>query len=392
MQALPLETGCEHLRAYTLSAGKHRIGVLSLNNPAALNALSLPMVQALYRQLLSWRDEAQIACVLLQAEGEKAFCAGGDLQDLYRSMQTQAANHAATPDLSQTNATALQFFSEEYRLDLLIHRYTKPILCWGQGYVMGGGIGLMSGASHRVVSETSRLAMPEVSIGLFPDVGGSWLLSRMPHGAGIFLGLTGTQIQASDALYCGLADYAIKQANFCLCLATLQAQNWSDEAAENQQILHQVLRTLADRDAEAFATPGPLQQQQSWIARHCQGKSSAAVLQQLLQADPTDAWLQKALLTLRKGSLLSASLAWTLQNHSRHLSLAQVFSMELQIALHCCAYGEFQEGIRALLIDKDKQPRWRFAMTDFASEELAELLQSWLQQRWAGQIEFQLEN
>jgi len=201
-----------------------RIGIVTLNAEKTLNALSLEMIDLLAAQLAAWSSDTGIALVLFQAAGEKAFCAGGDLQNLYQSM---LAHHASDQkDDVRANRYACDFFAREYRLDYLIHTYPKPILCWGHGIVMGGGIGLMAGASHRVVTEKSRLAMPEIGIGLFPDVGGTWFLNRMPGKLGLFLALTGAMINASDARFTKLADYAIAQADKQQVIAALLRQPW----------------------------------------------------------------------------------------------------------------------------------------------------------------------
>ena len=180
-----------------------QIGVITLNAEKTLNALSLDMIDLMAEQLALWSTDDNIALVLMQAAGEKAFCAGGDLQNLYQSMLTHHAS--VDKDDVRANQYACDFFNREYRLDYLIHTYPKPILCWGHGIVMGGGIGLMAGASHRVVTEKSRLAMPEIGIGLFPDVGGSYFLNRMPGKLGLFLALTGAMVNAADAKFTKLA-------------------------------------------------------------------------------------------------------------------------------------------------------------------------------------------
>ncbi len=185
-----------------------RIGIATLNAPRTLNGFSLPMAHLLLKQLNAWADDDGIAMVVLQGAGEKAFCAGGDLHSLYKSMV--AFREAGRSDIRE-NDYAAEFFDVEYRVDHLIHTYAKPILCWGHGIVMGGGIGLMSGASHRVVSERSKLAFPEITVGLFPDVGGSWLLPRVPGKGGLFLALTGALLNPGDAIYAGLADVHVAE-------------------------------------------------------------------------------------------------------------------------------------------------------------------------------------
>jgi len=185
-----------------------RIGIATLNAPRTLNGFSLPMAHLLLKQLKAWADDDGIAMVVLQGAGEKAFCAGGDLHSLYKSMV--AFREAGCSDIRE-NDYAAEFFDVEYRVDHLIHTYAKPILCWGHGIVMGGGIGLMSGVSHRVVSERSKLAFPEITVGLFPDVGGSWLLPRVPGKGGLFLALTGALLNPGDAIYAGLADVHVAE-------------------------------------------------------------------------------------------------------------------------------------------------------------------------------------
>jgi enoyl-CoA hydratase/carnithine racemase len=188
-----------------------RIGVTRLNAERSLNALSLEMIDLLAQRLAFWAADPGIAIVVLEGTGDKAFSAGADLHIMHATM---IAHHASPErDYIRANPYAAAFFGREYRLDYLIHTYPKPVLCWGHGIVMGGGVGLMSGASHRVLTHESRVAMPEITIGLFPDVGGSWLLERMPGATGLFLALTGARLQASDALFVKLADYCIGQSN-----------------------------------------------------------------------------------------------------------------------------------------------------------------------------------
>ena len=177
-----------------LAEVRNHIGHLTLNRPAGLNALTLDMVRTLQRQLDAWAQDPQVHAVVLRGAGEKAFCAGGDIRSLYDSFKNGDTLHQ-------------DFFVEEYALDLAIHHYRKPVLALMDGFVLGGGMGLVQGADLRVVTEKSRLAMPEVGIGYFPDVGGSYFLPRIPGELGIYLGVSGVQIRAADALYCGLADW-----------------------------------------------------------------------------------------------------------------------------------------------------------------------------------------
>ncbi|MGO1892433.1 MAG: enoyl-CoA hydratase/isomerase family protein, partial [Luteimonas sp.] len=219
------------------AGGGTRIGIATLNSPSTLNGLSLEMARLLDARLAAWADDAGIALVVLQGAGEKAFCAGGDLRGLYRGIRDHEARDGWPGDPfadPRGNWHAEAFFETEYRLDHRIHTYPKPVLCWGHGIVMGGGIGLMSGASHRVVSERSKLAFPEVTVGLFPDVGGSFMLNRVPDRGGLFLALTGALLGPSDAIYAGLADAHLPEASRGEVLAALEAEAWGAGAEANR--------------------------------------------------------------------------------------------------------------------------------------------------------------
>lgn len=340
------------------------IGIATLNAPKTLNGLSLEMTRLLDAQLRRWAEDAAIACVVLQGAGEKAFCAGGDLHALYRSMR-EYRERGSTDITSNTYAAA--FFEEEYRLDHFIHTYPKPLLCWGHGIVMGGGIGLMSGASHRVVTERSRLAMPEIGIGLFPDVGGSWLLARVPRGGGLFLALTGAPLNAGDAIYAGLADVCIDSAQQQAVLDALVAQRWQGQGEADRDALTALLQGFAQAPAA-----GPLQAHADTIATLGQAGALEQVVAAIAALQSDDAWLQTAQATLAAGAPSSARLSWELQHRAAHLTLAQTFRLEYIVALHVAAHGDFAEGIRALLIDKDRSPHWNPATLAQADARWAE--------------------
>ncbi|MFC4727997.1 enoyl-CoA hydratase/isomerase family protein [Coralloluteibacterium thermophilus] len=341
------------------AGGGARIGIATLNAPKTLNGLSLAMVDLLAERLDAWAADEGVAVVVLQGAGEKAFCAGGDLHSLYRAMQAQRAER---PGDVLANAYARDFFEREYRLDYRIHTYPKPVLVWGHGIVMGGGMGLMAGASHRVVTEASRLAMPEIGIGLFPDVGGSWVLSRLPARTGLFLALTGAQVNAADALFLGLADHLVEQARKDEVFAALAAVEWTRRPDADAARLTGVLRA----HAPAAPAPGPLRTHFDAVRDACLHASLHEVVAAIQALPEGDAWLDRARATLAKGAPGSARLAWELQRRCRLLSLAEVFRLEAVVALHCAAHGDFAEGIRALLVDKDQSPRWNPATLDAA--------------------------
>lgn len=343
----------------------YKVGVATLNQPKILNGLSLEMCRLLGKQLAQWEADPDVVLVIMQGAGDKAFCAGGDLHGLYQSMQTWQGQGA------WANTYSREFFDIEYKLDYQIHTYSKPIICWGHGIVMGGGIGLMIGASHRVVSETSRLAMPEVSIGLFPDVGGSWVLNHLPGKTGVFLASTGAILNTSDALFSGLANYQVDYANWEAVVNGLLDAAWQKPAHRrfNDDLVHAVLAAHKGKPVEA----GPLQQHYALINEICAPVNIQTIYQNIAKLkDNDDPWLSRAATTMLKGAPLSMALGVVLQQKTLHLSLADVFRMEYIVALHCCADGQLQEGIRALLVDKDKSPKWMPADINDVTDELLE--------------------
>jgi enoyl-CoA hydratase/carnithine racemase len=340
------------------------IGIATLDAPRTLNGLSLDMARLLDAQLAQWADDARIAMVVLEGAGEKAFCAGGDLHGLYRSMVEFRASGAT--DI-RDNAYASDFFAVEYRLDHRIHTYPKPVLCWGHGIVMGGGIGLMAGASHRVVTERSKLAFPEITVGLYPDVGGSWLLARVPDRGGLFLALTGAPLDAGDAIRAGLADHHVAQAHGEEVYDALLRVDWQADAAANREALTALLRSYAQTPAA-----GPLERHAALVASVCAHDDLDDVVAAIAAIDTDDAWLSNAKTTLAAGSPGSARLGFALQCRAKSLSLADTFRLEYVASLRCAAHGDFAEGIRALLVDKDRAPRWNPATLAAASAAWAE--------------------
>jgi enoyl-CoA hydratase/carnithine racemase len=336
------------------TARGHVFGRATLNAPANLNALTLAMVDALYPQLKQWADDAQVAGVLLDAAGDKAFCAGGDVVSLRQSIL------AAAP--GQVPAEAAAFFEREYRLDHYIHTYPKPLVCWGHGIVMGGGIGLLAGASHRVATPRTRMAMPEISIGLYPDVGGSWLLARMPGRTGLFLALTGASLNAADACFAGLADFVVPhEQHSALLQAIAQAQWQGKRDADGAQLSH----LLEDLGAGVALPDSPLRthfDRINSVIGHDRLRDLAPRLAAL--ADDADPWLAQAGRAFVQGSPTSVALSFEMQRRARLLSLAETLRLEWHASLGCCGHPDFAEGIRALLVDKDKQPRWLPATLD----------------------------
>ena len=327
-----------------------KIGIATLNSEKSLNALSLPMVESLLPKLQAWQADNSISMVVLQGAGDKAFCAGGDIRDLYKAMLDKPGEYAPYVE---------EFFTKEYTLDYLIHTFGKPVLVWGNGIVMGGGLGLMAGASHRVVTVTSRIAMPEMAIGLYPDVGASWFLNRMPAGCGLFLGLTGASINAADAKFIGLADHFLLHERKAALIDKLSNINWGDTVALNHQKLSDALRSEEDQ----CRTQMPL----SHIRPHQSAIEALAgltglqnVIDAIYAMPGDDKWLQKAKESLRYGSPITAHIVFELLKLGQSKILADSFRLELGLSVQCAKLGEFAEGVRALLMDKDLQPKWQY--------------------------------
>lgn len=331
-----------------------KIGVATLNSEKSLNALSLPMVESLLPQLQAWQADNSISMVLLQGAGDKAFCAGGDIRDLYKAMLDKPGEYAPYVE---------DFFTKEYTLDYLIHTFGKPVLVWGNGIVMGGGLGLMAGASHRVVTATSRIAMPEMAIGLYPDVGASWFLNRMPAGCGLFLGLTGASINAADAKFIGLADNFLLHERKDALLQKLLGINWGDTIALNHQKLSDVLRSEEDqcRTQMPLSNIRPHQGDIEALAKH---DSLQSVIAAVNAMQGEDKWLQKAKESLAYGSPITAHIVFELLKLGQSKILADSFRLELGLSVQCGKLGEFTEGVRALLMDKDLQPKWQYKTVD----------------------------
>jgi enoyl-CoA hydratase/carnithine racemase len=346
----------------------HKIGLVTLNSPRSLNALSSDMIDLLYPQLDTWKNQDDIAAVFIQGEGDKAFCAGGDIVHMYNAMK-QASNEkleAGSPEITT-------YFTKEYALDFLIHTFNKPFVVWGSGIVMGGGLGLMVGGSHRVVTETSRIAMPEIGIGLYPDVGASHFLNKMPKGVGLFLGLTGASINAIDAKYCSLADAFIEHKFKTNFIEKLTQLNFSKHSGHNHQEISQLIATFEEK-SQASLTETPITSQlnshKSLINEVTSPEELADIVNAILAVKTQDKWFVKAQKSLQRGSALSAKITFKQLALGQSMSLAQCFQMELGLSVRCGQFGEFSEGVRALLIDKDNAPCWRFPNVEAVDETL----------------------
>jgi enoyl-CoA hydratase/carnithine racemase len=330
----------------------NRIGFIELERPKALNALSTGMIRAMHAALDQWREDPDVLAVVVRSPHPRAFCAGGDIRFLYES--AQRGEHEARDT----------FFIEEYRLNHAIFTYPKPYIALMNGVVMGGGMGISQGAHRtgglRVVTSSTKMAMPETRIGLFPDVGAGWFLARTPGAIGRYLAVTGETIGAADALYAGLADTYIDDAALPTLVDTLRSEPFERGAdvvacVEREALAH---RVVPQPEASALASARAL------IDRHFALPDVARILASLQSerdsgSDAAD-WAEQMIAVLRERSPLSMAVSLEVVTRAEG-SMADVLRSDLDLTRSSFLHGDTIEGIRARIIDKDNAPRWRFA-------------------------------
>jgi len=315
------------------------LGLITLNRPKALNALTREMCLAMRARLAEWAGDDAVKVVAIRGAGERAFCAGGDIRALYEAGMKKSSS-------------ALEFYREEYRLDAAVKHFPKPYVALLHGIVMGGGVGVSVHGSHRVGDETVTIAMPETGIGLFPDVGGSYFLSRLPGEIGMYLALTGERLKTADALYAGILTHFVPTRATEELLAALQAGNAPDFA----------LRSFAEE-------PGlsPVGSRREDIDRIFSEDSFDGILV-ALKADGSD-WAKSTLKTLRGKSPTSVKITFHQIRQGARLDFDDCMRMEYRMVNRVMAGHDFYEGVRATIIEKDNMPDWR-------PTELAQVTQS----------------
>ena len=315
-------------------------GHITLNRPKALNAVTWDMIRKIAAALAVWRDDDRVRLVVIDAAGDKAFAAGGDIVDLYHKSRAG--------DL----AFGRRFWAEEYRLNVAIAEYPKPIVTLMQGFTMGGGVGLACHASHRVVDESVQIAMPECAIGLIPDVGGTHLLANAPENFGAFLGLTGYRMGPADAIFAGFADRYVPRAAWAGLIERLSD---TGEVGAIEEV------AKAPPDGRLARTPE--------ISRWFAGTSVPDILNSLSASKSEDAatWTK----ALRKQSPLAAVTALDAINAARSMTLRDAFAQEFRFVWRAVEDSDFLEGIRAMVIDKDRAPRWKHGSIETVPDDEA---------------------
>lgn len=330
---------------------RNHIAFVTLNRTQALNSLSYSMVKQFGGLLSEWETDDSVHAVLVRGAGEKAFCAGGDVRFIYDSYQSGSTEH-------------LQFFCDEYKLDHQIHRFPKPYIALMDGIVMGGGMGIAQGAQFRIATDRTRMAMPETAIGLFPDVGASYFLSRLEGAMGIYLGITGKDIKAPDILAVGLGDIYLDTYSVVALDDRLKDIEWSDD---HERDIEMALNTLASEPL----TPAVLAPYTDAIDIHFSEPRLPEIVASLKNESQTSLtdWASQTLAGLEKRSPLMMSVTLEQLHRGRRMSLADCFRMELNMVHACFDQGDFIEGVRALIVEKDQKPRWNPPALDAVTQD-----------------------
>ena len=324
-----------------------RAGRITLQRPKALNALTYQMCLDIDAALIAWRNDPEVDLIIMDAEGEKAFCAGGDIAEMYDTGTKGNYDYGR------------KFWYDEYRMNNCIHEYPKPVISFLQGFTMGGGVGAGCHGSHRIVGESSQIAMPECGIGLVPDVGGTYILAKAPGRLGEYLGTTAARMNAGDAIAVGFADHYIPQAEWSALIEAL-------EETGDITVLEQAVQDTPD---------SPLMGQLDDINRHFGGEALSDILNSL-EADGGE-FAMDAIKRLSRNAPLSMACTVEMIHRLRSpsLTLRKALDMEYRFTYRSMEHGDFLEGIRAQIIDKDRNPNWQFNDLDVPGTKVTAMLE-----------------
>lgn len=312
------------------------LGLITLNRPKALNALTVTMFGAIYEQLQAWQHDTDVHAVVVQAPPGKIFCAGGDVRWVF--------------DVGRDDPLVpMRLFKDEYRLNRLIAEYDKPYIALMNGVTIGGGVGITLHGSHPVASEQFAFMMPEASIGFFPDIGASHLLSACPSGFGLYLGLTGRRLKSADAYAMGLVKHTVSSDSIPKILSQLRTSDLSKHAAQQVTACLETHQCFMPIDSAASRADA--------VAAAFDNKASLAEVFEALEQHNTS-WSEETKALLLEQSPLSLHVTFEQLKRAKNLDLAACLSMDYGLAYHFFSDHDFYEGVRARLVDKDKSPKW----------------------------------
>jgi enoyl-CoA hydratase len=329
------------------------LAVATLNRPEALNAVNLGMYRAFEPRLSGWGSDPGVRAVLLRGAGDRAFCAGGDVRAIYEARGRPLVR----------GEYAFDMFREEYLFIQRLHRFPKPRIALAHGITMGGGAGLSINGTFCVATETTAIAMPEVFIGSIPDVGATRFLNSCPGRIGLYLALTGSRVGAADALHCGFATHYVPQDRLGALTAALREVEWrrGEESAQAGAVLTHFGGTPGEATLPALRP----------AIDRCFGKGSVEAIVAALRQEP-GAWAEEALVAMQRASPLSLKLVFRQMAVGAGMEIEGALALEFRVIQHLLAEDDFYEGVRAVVVDKDRKPRWRFAFLAEVSEDEVE--------------------
>lgn len=346
------------------SAKKGHVGVALLNRPQVLNSLNLQMCKDMAETFYEWKNKTSV--IFIHGNGEKGFCAGGDVKFLRENIIKSQKIPAAFQYV-------IDFFCYEYLNDYQLSQINQPLIGWGSGVTMGGGLGVLQGCSYRIATENSLFAMPEISIGLYPDVGASKFLNKVPPGVGLFLALSGARFNARQAMQIGLIDMILPESKRGHVIDRLIKTEWSEAIEENHQKTLQILRefSLPYEDNNDF------QKEIDLLADIDDGHSVLDVLEKLQEIATQSEWVKSNIDRAIKGSPTSLHVIWANLKRCRDLPLRDVFIHEYDLSIQFSKHHDFPEGVRSVLVDKDNTPHWEYKnLHDVPLELIAKIMSS----------------
>jgi len=329
------------------------VATITLNRPKAINSISQKMIEVLHQQLQDWVDDTNVKIIILKGNGPKGFCAGGDIKTLYTAKNNKERFNQA-----------MDFFELEYKTDYLIHQYPKPIVAILDGIVMGGGVGLSYGASHRIVTERTKWAMPEMNIGFFPDVGAAYFLNQAPGKTGYYLALTASTISGTDAIYIKAADYYMESKNIEAFINYVKQSNWH----QIENVKHAL--QLSIQEYKKPISKNKLQNQQEQIDRHFSLSTMEEIIQSL-ESDTSD-FASQTMKTILAKSPISLKVTLEQLKRGKGKSIQDCLDTDRKIAKNFMTSNDFYEGVRSVVIDKDHQPHYVYKNLSDVNDRLVE--------------------